>query len=238
MVNRTPSHLIKALHEQAEAQTARPTNSSPSDTDRIWSLVALAFRLYSKSFILTRFTDARNPATNHTPVPDGSNIQHSDLRAAWVLHRTWIKALHHRSLYIATLDYGVKRLSNILQLSMASLYVECTNVAYRSRNIYPEDAHSELDLLNVVKEEVTNAIKGMGVDLLNESRPVPSDGPWTQDETIEYNAKNKDRMTASFSKVCTIKVHAFEEKDWLSGVIELRSPQQEMAPVGNSYLSR
>lgn len=166
--------------------------------------IYMALEMLQKGQKLLRFIDQRNPETNTIPLPDGSNILHGDLRSSWALHRVWIRALHHRSLYVGKMGYGSARLRDILVLSFAFLAVECVKLEPPP----PLTPYPELTLLQTELYPIFQAIQAVGNDMLIEHRPVPRDGGYTQLETIHFNLYDSTYLTASYDRVryCNLQV--------------------------------
>jgi len=154
----------------------------------------MAFELVAKLRVLRRFTDKRNPETMVRPTPDGTNLENSGLRAAWVLHRAWIRCLHYRSLYTGPDNYGVRQLFNILPLSMVFHHTECQSTTLSGSEEVPEYAG-----IKEMQIRILQALAAMGKDLTTETRRAST--PYTRQETISYNTED-ERITQSFYKVC------------------------------------
>lgn len=178
-------------------QVKRPHRA---DAERIWKVIHLAFSMFDMAFTLNRFLDRRYPAMREVPLPDGENIVHPDLRAAWALQRAWIRLLHYRSLFVGQDAIGLDHLSHTMWLVYAFLKLELTRVPHRPWPIHQGDRHPELAFMDEAMDEMIGALREMGDVLLVETRPLTADGPYSEQETMEFNAAD-DQIVASFHNV-------------------------------------
>ena len=131
------------------------------------------------------------------PLPDGSNLTDLVLRASWALHRSWIRALHYRTLYIGPDTYGWDQIRHILKLSLAMQAGELIQVPP-----LPVNAQQNLPEYHLIRDvyiAVSRALEGIADDLQVETRPLCSDGPYTTTETIQWNL-GPDRFARIFSR--------------------------------------
>jgi hypothetical protein len=147
--------------------------------DRVWKQLEDCFELLHHLVLLRRFLDPRNVNTAVRPLPDGSNIENQELRASWALHRSWIRTLHYRTLYVGDDDHGVYNLELLLRLFCAYHDIENDNVDYKNRQTSPEFQ----PMINFM-QMVYKTLKDFAHSLFVERRPG---GPYSQKETLDYN---------------------------------------------------
>jgi hypothetical protein len=168
----------------------------PGANNRTWSGIRSAFDFLQHLRRLRRFTDGRSPEVDSRPLPDGSNLTDPVLRASWALHRSWIQALHYRTLYIGPDTYGWDQIRHILKLSLAMLAGELIQIPPM-----PADQQQNLPEFHLIRDiyiAVSTALQGIADDLQVEMR-LASDRPYNTTETIQYNLA-MDRFSAIYNK--------------------------------------
>lgn len=180
------------------ADQADPIHSA--EAGRAWAVIKLAFDLFDISFTLNRFLDRRYPAMREAALPDGENIVHPHLRAAWAQHRSWTRILHYRSLFVGKAWTGLDHLCATLWLAYAFLRLEMVKVPFRPWWVHQTDRHPELGFMDDMMDELLGAMRAMGDVLAVETRPETADGPYTEEETLLFNSKD-DQIVASFQNV-------------------------------------
>ena len=166
----------------------------------LWNQVTCACKLLKKIRIMRRLVDNRNQGLdmNETPLPNGLNIQNRHLRTSWILHRAWIRALHYRSLSIGAEKHGVEQIEHIMLLSLGFLALECDNWGFEP--IVNQQNPPEFATLGSFYEQIQNALENLGTELVSETRPPPTTGAYTLDDTVAYHLL-PERFTQMFRKV-------------------------------------
>ncbi|KAG0651054.1 RPM1-interacting 2 [Hyphodiscus hymeniophilus] len=157
-------------------------------------------------YLLQRFTDPRNPEIQSKPLPNGSNINSGVLRASWVLHRAWIRALHYRSLYTGHEGHGWDQIKDILQLVWLFHDME-HELIEQDRVPRPEFA-----VLHDVYISLGKAVVDFTNEVFEETRPQPSDGAYSAKETVLHNFQFV-RFEALWKKKGMLWDKLFEHED-------------------------
>lgn len=156
----------------------------------------MAFKLIDKLCMRGRFLDSRYHNQTSQPLPDGTNIEHIDLRLSWLLHRLWIRLLHYRPLYQGDDPIGIQQIDNVRGMSLALLRNELDWVSLQNGRQIP----LEFDKFFKISNDITEALGRVGQDIYTETRPQPSDEVWNQGDTVRYNLEDH-RMEGIISKV-------------------------------------
>jgi hypothetical protein len=160
-------------------------DGNPPDNERTWDHIKNLFEFLNSMKLLERFVDPRNPETVQKPLPDGTNLESGVLRASWVLHRAWIRALHYRTLFAGTDSFGWVQLQHILKLVLAFHEAENGEI--------PKDRlpRPEFNILYRICSAVSVALAFFTTELWHETRPQPVDGEYTDTETVLYNIQHE-----------------------------------------------
>lgn len=167
------------------------------DSPRLWKQLNAMFRLNGYLIKILRFVDENNPYLGGRPaLPDGSNIEEAPLKASWVLHRTWIRLLHYRSLSIGSQARGIDQLKNILVIARAQLEQEFRDAPPSSRKTLEGLLEFE-----TILETLTLLLKTLAVEFGKESIPKP--GARVPYSVQDFNI-DADRVGAFWAQVCIV----------------------------------
>ncbi|ESZ95577.1 hypothetical protein SBOR_4057 [Sclerotinia borealis F-4128] len=160
--NDDASLKLQQFHAMVDALAKAP--GSPA----LWKRLNAMLRLSGYLMKILRFVDEQNPYLGRPALPDGSNIQSSQLKASWVLHRAWTRLLHCRSLSFGSRDRGVDQLKEILVIARAQLEQEIRKAPADSRNI-PEG----LVEFETTLENLTLFLEALATEFGSDSVPKP-----------------------------------------------------------------
>jgi hypothetical protein len=164
----------------------------------LWRQYVVAVRYLSKVRTLRRLVDNRNPGVDSEPQPDGKNIQNKHLRAAWVLHRAWIRALHYRSLTIDKEAIGFQQIRQILLLATYFLAFECDNNGFQP--VEQQETPEEFAGFALYYTQIGEALNNIGDEIITEKRPQTLSQRYSVEDTIRYNI-SPERVSQIFRKV-------------------------------------
>lgn len=157
---------------------------NPPGNERTRDNIKELFVFINHLKLLERFVDPRNPETSQKPLPDGTNLEDGVLRASWILHRAWIRALHYRTLYAGEEGYGWEQLQQILKITYA--FLEAENIAIPKLRQHRQ----EFDIMYTLFNAIGKALIAFTTKLFQEIRPQPTDGNYEEQETILYNIQH------------------------------------------------
>lgn len=179
---------LQRFHNMVHALASDRNAPSP------WKHLNAMFRLNGYLMRILRFVDERNARLGGRPaLPDGSNIADPAIKAAWVLHRAWIKLLHYRSLSLGAQARGVDSLKNILIIGRAQLEEETRSVPVESRKVY----ESLLEFVTTL-QTLTTFLQALANEFSQESIPRPG----TQEpHVISHFNIDSDRVSAAWAQV-------------------------------------
>ncbi|KAI9644903.1 hypothetical protein NHQ30_006937 [Ciborinia camelliae] len=188
-VNRDEASLkLQRFHTLVNALAKDP------DLPQIWKIMNAMFRLVGYLTKMLRFIDKNNAHLEGRPaLPDGSNIDEPALKAAWVLHRAWIRLLHYRSLSFGEFATGIDQLQELLAIARAQLERETLFAPLESRDI-PE----ELAGFKVTLEILTFFLQTMANEFSNES--VPKRGAVSPYILSDFNI-DTDRVSSTWTQL-------------------------------------
>jgi hypothetical protein len=168
----------------------------------LWRQYVVAVRYLSKVRTLRRLVDNRNPGLDSEPQPDGKNIQNKHLRAAWVLHRAWIRALHYRSLTIDKEAIRFQQIRHILLLATYFLAFECDNNGFQpvEQPVEQQETQEEFAGFALYYTQIGEALNNIGNEIITEIRPQTLIQRYSVEDTIRYNI-SPERVSQIFRKV-------------------------------------
>ncbi|TGO10976.1 hypothetical protein BTUL_0120g00140 [Botrytis tulipae] len=179
---------LQRFHNMVHALASDRNAPSP------WKHLNAMFRLNGYLMTILRFVDERNAHLGGRPaLPDGSNIADPAIKAAWVLHRAWIKLLHYRSLSLGGQTRGIDSLKNILIIGRAQLEQETRSVPVESRKIY----ESLLEFVTTL-QTLTTFLQALANEFSQDSIPRPG----SQEPYIisDFNI-DSDRVSAAWAQI-------------------------------------
>ncbi|TGO24385.1 hypothetical protein BPAE_0104g00150 [Botrytis paeoniae] len=179
---------LQRFHNMVHALVSDRNAPSP------WKHLNAMFRLNGYLMRILRFIDERNAHLGGRPaLPDGSNIADPAIKAAWVLHRAWIRLLHHRSLSLGAQARGIDSLKNILIIGRAQLEQETRSVPVESRKIY----ESLLEFVTTL-QTLTTFLQALANEFSQDSIPKPG----AQEPYIisDFNI-DSDRVSAAWAQI-------------------------------------
>ncbi|KAJ8071551.1 hypothetical protein OCU04_001865 [Sclerotinia nivalis] len=186
--NDETSLKLQQFHAMVDALAKHP------DSPRLWKHLNAMFRLSGYLMKILRFVDEQNAHLGGRPaLPDGSNIEEPRVRAAWVLHRAWVRLLHFRSLSLGSRPRGVDQLKNILVIARAQLEEEIRGVPADSRNILEALLGFETTL-----GTLTLFLKALATEFGEDAVPKP--GAQRPYSVSDFNI-DADRVGASWSQI-------------------------------------
>lgn len=127
--------------------------------------------LLQKTRVLRKIADGRNLNVSESSLSDGSNISDSNhfLAATWILHRSYIRLLHQRSLHVGDIHVGERMLQRILRISMAYLCLVLDQFSHE-----PESSQVNLPAfadINYFYRQLLRAVEGIAAGVSFETRP-------------------------------------------------------------------
>ncbi|KAF7956890.1 hypothetical protein EAE96_004214 [Botrytis aclada] len=179
---------LQRFHNMVHALASDRNAPSP------WKHLNAMFCLNGYLMRILRFVDERHAHLGGRPaLPDGSNIADPALKASWVLHRAWIRLLHHRSLSLGAAARGVDALKNILIIGRAQLEQEIRTVPVENRKIY----ESLLEFVTTL-QTLTTFLQALANEFSQDSIPKPNTRePYT---ISDFNI-DSDRVSAAWAQI-------------------------------------
>ena len=160
------------------------------------------FKLLDDLTLLERFIDPRNHEVSDMPLPDASNLNNATLKASWILHRAWIRALHYRTLHAGKDHYGAEQIQNILLLVWAFHEGEHIQVPHDRQR------RPEFGSFYELYRSLVQGLIGFAEDLFKETRPMSSIEDYSEDQTLLHNL-DPERFANLWSQVSQY-YYAFE----------------------------
>ncbi|TEY32566.1 hypothetical protein BOTCAL_0723g00010 [Botryotinia calthae] len=159
-----------------------------------WKHLNAMFRLNGYLMKILRFVDERNAHLGGRPaLPDCSNIADPAIKAALVLHRAWIRLLHHRSLSLGGKARGIDSLKNILIIGRAQLEQETRSVPVESRKIL----ESLLEFVTTL-QTLTTFLQALANEFSQDSIPKPN----TREPYVASNFNiDSERVSAAWAQI-------------------------------------
>ncbi|TGO55619.1 hypothetical protein BCON_0089g00140 [Botryotinia convoluta] len=165
---------LQRFHNMVHALASDRNAPSP------WKHLNAMFRLNGYLMRILRFVDERNAHLGGRPaLPDSSNIADPAIKAAWVLHRAWIRLLHYRSLSLGAQARGLEQ--------------ETRSVPVESRKIY----ESLLEFVTTL-QTLTTFLQALANEFSQDSIPKPgSQQPYI---ISDFNI-DSDRVSAAWAQI-------------------------------------
>ncbi|KAF4631519.1 hypothetical protein G7Y89_g6603 [Cudoniella acicularis] len=111
-------------------------------------IVAQAFNSQSGSSSIAEF--------EAFDVPDDSNLENTDLRLSWVLHRLWIRALHYHGLHVGDAPLGISRLKRTIELTTLLHYDELLRISPQPKTEQRNDP--DFSFINNLYDDVAESL--------------------------------------------------------------------------------